>query len=169
MTRTTRRGRTAEVKAGHTTAVQRVRNKTGGPSLTTANVQLGRKRQIHCVPTIWIRVIQYILNQTLWVMWGWKVPVIKTGLGERDCCSYMPLQENKRNCVTVGSLFKVLDNQFKAQHKKTILSLQWCKLSRHSNETTKEWMGKLRIKTAECSFKENDRHLKWKKQWCDEE
>ena len=42
----------------------------------------------------------------------------------------------------------------------TILSLQYCKLNRQSEEAAEEWMGRFRIKAAEFRNKETDRHLK---------
>ena len=41
-----------------------------------------------------------------------------------------------------------------------ILSLQYCKLQRKENESTKELMGWLLIKAAECNYTDHDRWLK---------
>ena len=56
----------------------------------------------------------------------------------------------------------IWDIQWKVQphHNKTILSFQYCKSSRLTDETSDEGMGRLRIKAAKCKYKETDRHLK---------
>ena len=41
-----------------------------------------------------------------------------------------------------------------------MLALQHCKLTREQNENVEEWMGYLRFKANECSYKEKDRRLK---------
>ena len=58
-------------------------------------------------------------------------------------------------------LFSVHNEKFRPLHKKTILSLQYCKLSREEKENTKEWMGRL-IKANEHKYKKKDRCLKEK-------
>ena len=40
------------------------------------------------------------------------------------------------------------------------MSLQYCKLSRQGNEIAGEVMGRLRVKAAECKYKEKYMHLK---------
>ena len=58
---------------------------------------------------------------------------------------------------SIAGLFKTLDKKFRIQYKKTIFLLKNCKTSRHNAETTEKWMGTLRMKTAECKYKETDR------------
>ena len=53
-----------------------------------------------------------------------------------------------------------LATKFKPQFNETIKSLQFRKLYRFEDESTEEWMGRLRIAAAECSYKEIDRQLK---------
>ena len=50
----------------------------------------------------------------------------------------------------------------KPQYNKTIKSLQFCKIIRQSNESVKEWMGRLRTAAVKCNYKEIDRQLKEK-------
>ena len=51
-------------------------------------------------------------------------------------------------------------NKFRPQLNETILTLQYCYLSRHSKENAKQWMGRLRMMAGECKYKELDRYLK---------
>ena len=69
-------------------------------------------------------------------------------------------QLEKESCQTIARLFKVMDNKFRPQHNGTILSLQYCKLSRQYDEMAKEWIGTFRMKAAKYKYKENEKCLK---------
>ena len=62
-------------------------------------------------------------------------------------------QKEQEACNNERVLFDTLYRKFKPQYKEIIKSLQICKLIRQSNESVKEWIGRLR--TAE----EIDRQL----------
>ena len=66
----------------------------------------------------------------------------------------------QEKCRPSAGLFEVASEKFKPQHNETILSMQYCKLTREQNENAEEWMGRIRLKVIECSFKERDRRLK---------
>ena len=55
---------------------------------------------------------------------------------------------------TIKKLFNTLSEKFKQQHNKTILTLQYCKLVWHSDESAEEWMDTLRVMAIECKYKE---------------
>ena len=61
------------------------------------------------------------------------------------------MDKDQEKCKSSSGLFKVLSVKLKPQHNEMILVLQDCKLVREENETAKEWMGHLRIKTNECN------------------
>ena len=66
------------------------------------------------------------------------------------------MTQNKQELYqTAPGLFKTLNEKFKPEHNKTILSCQYHKLSRQAEETA-EWMHRLRMKVAECKYKESD-------------
>ena len=69
-------------------------------------------------------------------------------------------QAKQESSQTVAQLFDILNEKFRPLHKETTLSLQNYELNRHADETTKEWMYRLRMKATECKYKENDRRLK---------
>ena len=68
--------------------------------------------------------------------------------------------EEKDTCSTLEGLFKILTNKFRLQFNETIISLQFCKLSRQDGENAEEWIGRLRLSTIECNYKEIDRQIK---------
>ena len=47
------------------------------------------------------------------------------------------------------TLLEVLSDKFKPQHNETVLSLQYCKLTREQNENAEDWMVNLIIKENE--------------------
>ena len=57
-------------------------------------------------------------------------------------------------------LFKILNDKLKLWYNETIKSLQFSKLSRQAKKHAEEWMGRLRIATKECNYKETGRQLK---------
>ena len=48
----------------------------------------------------------------------------------------------------------MLNNKFRPQHNETVLSLQYCELSRHENENAEEWIGRLYVMATECKYKD---------------
>ena len=89
-----------------------------------------------------------------------KVPIKKNWSG-REGLQFMQTLTNaeKEAFKSATWLFNVLKEKFRQQHNETILLLQYCKLQRKENESTKEWFGRLWIKEAECKYKEHDRQL----------
>ena len=47
----------------------------------------------------------------------------------------------QENCRTIAGLFEVLSQMFWLQHKETISSLKYCKLTREQKENAEELMG----------------------------
>ena len=70
------------------------------------------------------------------------------------------MNEEKITCNTLDGLFETLNSKFRSQFNEKIRSLQFRKLCRSDNESAEEWMGRLRIAAAECSYQELDRQLK---------
>ena len=64
-----------------------------------------------------------------------------------------PNKGNASSCRREDCLFETLNSKFRPQHNETILSLQYCKLSRQSNENAEQWMGRLKLMAAECQYK----------------
>ena len=90
-----------------------------------------------------------------------RLSTIKHWLGREGLQLIATLtQEEQEACNNEKSLFDTLNRKFKPQYNETIKSLQCCKLIRQSNESTEEWMGRLRKAAIECSYTEIDRHLK---------
>ena len=54
-------------------------------------------------------------------------------------------REQEKYSTSTGP-FEVLSENFKPQHNKTTLSLQYCKLIREERESTEEWVGCPKIK-----------------------
>ena len=69
-------------------------------------------------------------------------------------------QEKQEFCRLVDSLFETPNSKFTRPHNETILSLQYCKCSRKKNKDAEQWMGRIRIMTAECKYNELGRDLK---------
>ena len=72
---------------------------------------------------------------------------------------YTDTDTNIKSYQTPARIFKALDDKFRLKQHKAILSLQHCKLSRYSNQTVKELTGRLRMKAAECKYKENGKQM----------
>ena len=66
----------------------------------------------------------------------------------------------KEACVTLQGLIDTLAKIFRLQYNETIKSLQFRQLCRYEGENADEWMGRLRVVVAECSYKEIDHQLK---------
>ena len=47
-----------------------------------------------------------------------------------------------------------LTDKLRPQHNKTVISLQYCKLSRQSGENAEDWVGRLKIAVAACNYEE---------------
>ena len=69
-------------------------------------------------------------------------------------------QEEQESCNDEKGLFDTIDKQFKPHWNETIKFLQFHELARQSNESTEEWIGRLRATAAECNYQEIDRQLK---------
>ena len=61
---------------------------------------------------------------------------------------------------TLQGLFNALAAKFKPQLHEPIKSLQFRKLYRFKGERAEEWMGRLHVVAAECSYREVDQQLK---------
>ena len=72
------------------------------------------------------------------------------------------MQIEQEACNEEEGLFEKLNNNFSPQYNETIRSLQFCKLVRQYDESTEEWMGRLRIAAIEYRYKELDGQLKEK-------
>ena len=53
-------------------------------------------------------------------------------------------QDEQEACNNEKGLFNILNRKSKPQYNETIKSLQFHKLIRQSDESTEEWMGRLR-------------------------
>ena len=69
-------------------------------------------------------------------------------------------KEEQDGCNDEKGLFENLRKKFRLQFNETLKSLQFCKLVCCSNESVKEWMGRLRTSVVECQYTEVDRQLK---------
>ena len=70
---------------------------------------------------------------------------------------YRKLTEGeKQACDTLQRLFDTLATKFRPQFNETIKSLQCRKLCRFEGESAEEWMGRLHVAAAECSYREVD-------------
>ena len=70
------------------------------------------------------------------------------------------MQAENETCNEEEGLFEILNNKFRPQYSETIKSPQFCKLVRQHNASAEEWMGRLRIASIKCNYKEGDRWLK---------
>ena len=84
-----------------------------------------------------------------------KIPIILNWLG-KDGFKFVktPDNEEQEKCSKKTGLFKVLSDKFKAYQNQSILSLQYCNLSKEQNKNAKEKNGHLRIKENESKYKE---------------
>ena len=79
-----------------------------------------------------------------------RVAVIKNLARQRRPTIYIDtLKGRARNMQNCRSLFEIFSVQFKPQLNKSILSLQYCKLIRLSDETVDKLVVRLRIKAVE--------------------
>ena len=62
--------------------------------------------------------------------------------------------------IKQGFFFNICNEEFRPQYNETILSLQYCKLSREEYDIAEKWMGRLRIKLNKYDYIEFDRCLK---------
>ena len=63
---------------------------------------------------------------------------------------------------SVDALFGTLTDKHRPKPNKTILLLQYCKLSRNNDDRIEDWIGRLKVVAADCKYKETDGHLKEK-------
>ena len=90
-----------------------------------------------------------------------QLAIVKNWLGRKGLQFIESLTHvEKEKCNTIEGLFETLTNKFRPEFNEMIKSLQFCKLSRQSEENAGEWMGRLRLAAKECSYKEIDRQLK---------
>ena len=76
-----------------------------------------------------------------------RVPIIMKWLGQEGFRFMQILSDKeKEKCRTCTGLFKVLTGKLNPQCNETILSLQYCKLTRKQNKNVTESVGYLRIK-----------------------
>ena len=59
----------------------------------------------------------------------------------------------QEKCKTWSGMFEVLNEKFKLQHNKTMLSLQYFKLGGEERECLKEWMGHLKVKANHANIR----------------
>ena len=83
-----------------------------------------------------------------------KPPIIRICLGREGLNFIQTLIEEQDKCKNCVGLLQMLDEQFKLQYHKTVLSLQYCKILRDIEEIAEEWMGHLRLKVKECDYQE---------------
>ena len=57
-------------------------------------------------------------------------------------------------------MFGTLTDKFKSQYNETGLSMQYSKLHRKDDETSEDWVCRLKVMAANCKYKKKDRHLK---------
>ena len=72
-------------------------------------------------------------------------------LGREGLHSFRLSQKKNKTHANFCGLFGIITIKFRPQYNKTILSLQYCKLSRQA-ETAEDWIGRLRIMTVDCKF-----------------
>ena len=86
-----------------------------------------------------------------------KIAIIKKWLNRKGLQLLETVtQAGQEKCETKECVV----HSIQPQYNKTIKSLKFHKLARHSNENAEEWMDRLRIATTECNYKEMDRQLK---------
>ena len=90
-----------------------------------------------------------------------KIVMVKNWLGRKGLHYIKSLTEmEKQECSTLQGPIDTLPKNFSPQYNETIKSLQFRQLCRQDGENTEEWMGRLRVAVAECSYKELDCQLK---------
>ena len=63
-----------------------------------------------------------------------------------------------KRVVQISSVYLI--QSFKPQFNETILSLQYCKLSRTKSKSSEEWMGHVKFRANECNYKKHHSQLK---------
>ena len=61
----------------------------------------------------------------------------------------MLIQAENEKCEMSQGLFKTLNHKFKTQYNETIKPLKFHNPNRQANESTEEWIGKLKIAIKE--------------------
>ena len=90
-----------------------------------------------------------------------KITIVKNWLGRKGLHYLESLTgAEKHACGTLQGLFDTLAAKFKPQFNETVKSLQFRKLYRFEGKSAEEWMGRLLVVAAECSYKEVDQQLK---------
>ena len=90
-----------------------------------------------------------------------KITIVKNWLGRKGLHYLESLTEaEKQACNTLQGLFDTLAAKFKPQFNETIKSLQFRKSYRFEGKSAEEWMGRLHMMMAECSYREVDQQLK---------
>ena len=90
-----------------------------------------------------------------------RMLIIMTWLGHDGLHSVQKLAEEKiEKFKSSVAILNIPNDKLRCQHNETILSLQYCKLSREEHESAKDQMGQLGIKANECKYKKYDRYLK---------
>ena len=90
-----------------------------------------------------------------------KIAIVKTWLGRKGLHYLESLTEGeKQACDTLQGLCDTLATKFRPQFNETIKLLQFRKLCRFKGKSAEEWMGRLCIAVAECSYREVNQQLK---------
>ena len=89
-----------------------------------------------------------------------KVSVIKIWLGREGLQPIVALMQEEQEACHEEGLFDTHNREFKQQYNETVKSLQFHKLIMQSNESTEEWMGRLRATVVKFHCKEIDSQLK---------
>ena len=89
------------------------------------------------------------------------IAIIKNWLGRKGLHYLESLTETEKQvCDALQGLFDTLATKFKCQFNERMKSLQFGKLYRFKGKSAEEWMGRLHMAAAECSYREVDQQLK---------
>ena len=84
------------------------------------------------------------------------MPIILKWLGYDGLRFTQTLNDTEQEiCRTSTGQFEVPSKKFSLQHNKTVVSLQYCKLTRKQDEAVKEWMGHLDSKPLDVVTKKD--------------
>ena len=90
-----------------------------------------------------------------------KIAIVKNWLGRKGLHYIKSVTEGeKQACNTLQGLFDTLATKFRPQFNETMKSLQFRKLCRFKGKSAEEWMGRLGVAVAECSYREVNQQLK---------
>ena len=90
-----------------------------------------------------------------------KITIVKNWLGRKGLQYLESLTEaEKHTCNSLQGLFDTLAAKFKPLFNEMIKSLQFRKLYRFKGESAQQWMGRLHMAAAECSYREVVQQLK---------